>query len=64
MLVLSRLPSQGIILKTSDGEIRIVVKSVNGPRVAIGIDAPGPVKVLRDEIYDLYKPSKDKRGKQ
>lgn len=64
MLVLSRLPQEGIILRTSDGEIRIIVKSVSGPRVAIGIEAPGAVKVLRDEIYDLYHEPKSKRDER
>lgn len=64
MLVLTRLPREGIILRTSDGEVRVVVKSVAGPRVALAIEAPGAVKILRDEIYDLYHQPKNEGDEQ
>lgn len=64
MLVLSRMTREGIVLKTSDGEILIQVLRVDGPRVKIGVDAPGAVKVLRDEIFDLYDRPSRRGGEQ
>lgn len=47
MLVLSRKKRQGICLGDST---RIVVVSIRGNKVRLGIDAPKTVRVLRDEV--------------
>jgi carbon storage regulator len=47
VLVISR--KQGESIKVSD-DIEIVVISVDGPRVRLGIKAPRNVKVLRSEL--------------
>lgn len=47
MLCLSREPNESVII---DGQTVVTVLSVSGSRVKLGIQAPGSVRVLRDEI--------------
>ena len=49
MLILTRKPEQGIVI---DGTIRVRILAVDGDRVKIGIDAPGTVGVLREELAE------------
>lgn len=49
MLVLTRKPSQGIMI--GDG-VEIQVLSVAGEKVRLGITAPRDVSIFRDEVYD------------
>ena len=49
MLVLSRKLNEALVLE--DGAIRIVVLSVQGDQVKLGIEAPRSVPVMREEIY-------------
>lgn len=49
MLVLTRKPSQGIMI--GDG-VKIQVLSVAGEKVRLGITAPRDVSIFRDEVYD------------
>lgn len=49
MLILTRHPGDAIVLP--DLGITIVVASVSGDRVRIGIDAPRDVRVFRDDVY-------------
>mgnify|MGYP003344217431 CR=1 FL=1 len=49
MLILTRKPEQGIVI---DGTIRVRILAVDGDRVKIGIDAPGNVGVLREELAE------------
>lgn len=53
MLVLSRKESQRIRLGDS---IVITIVKISGDKVRIGIDAPGDVLVLRDELEPRDKP--------
>ncbi len=48
MLVLSRYPGEEIVI---NGNIRVMVVSVKGDRVRIGIDAPPTVSVDRLEVH-------------
>lgn len=48
MLVLTRKVHEALVF--GDGDIRIVVLSVQGDQVKLGIDAPRDVAVLREEI--------------
>ncbi|MGE0760523.1 MAG: carbon storage regulator [Pirellulaceae bacterium] len=50
MLVLSRKVGQELVIGDN---IRIVINRVSGNRVAIGIDAPENVSVLRSELRSL-----------
>jgi len=56
MLCLTRTPTEGkntIVLTTPDGqEIRIVVRSISGKQVSLGIDAPREIHALREEVKD------------
>ena len=54
MLVLTRQPGGGLILKLEYGrKIRIKVVGVDScQRVRLGIDAPKSINVLRDEVQD------------
>jgi carbon storage regulator len=54
MLVLSRKESQRIRLGDS---IVITIVKISGDKVRIGIDAPGDVLVLRDELEPRDKSS-------
>jgi carbon storage regulator len=47
MLVLSRKPNEAIVI---DGGIRITVAGIRGNQVRLGIEAPGSVAVLREEL--------------
>ncbi len=49
MLILTRKPEQGIVI---DGTIRVRILAVDGDRVKIGIEAPGTVGVLREELAE------------
>jgi len=48
MLILTRLPTQAIFI---GDDIEVVVLSVNGNQVRIGIEAPRDIPVHREEIY-------------
>jgi len=50
MLVLSRLPSQSLLV--GDG-IVVTILEVHGDKVKVGIDAPQSVRVKRHEVADL-----------
>lgn len=56
MLCLSRRTDQKIMI---GDDIVVMILDINGDRVRIGIDAPDDVIILRDEIYNLIKPSDD-----
>jgi carbon storage regulator len=47
MLVLSRKLNETILIGTN---IRIKVVGISGNQVRIGIDAPGDIKVMREEL--------------
>jgi carbon storage regulator len=47
MLVLSRHADEAIIV---DGHIRIVVVSIRGDKVRLGIEAPAEIHILREEL--------------
>lgn len=47
MLVLSRRVNERILI---DGDIRVTVLAIRGNQVRIGIEAPGAVKVIREEL--------------
>ena len=47
MLVLTRKVGEAIYI---DGDIRVVVQSIEGKTVRLGIEAPRDIQVLRDEL--------------
>lgn len=47
MLVLSRKLNETIVI---GGDIRIKVVGINGGQVRLGIEAPGDVRVMREEL--------------
>ncbi len=49
MLVLGRKIDQSILI---NGNIRVVVLSVHGSTVRLGIEAPNDVPILRQELND------------
>lgn len=49
MLVLSRKASESV---TIGDEVRIIVLSISGKQVRIGIEAPSDIAVHREEIYN------------
>jgi carbon storage regulator CsrA len=55
MLVLSRNPEESIDIDTSDGPIRVMVSSIAGNRVRIGIDAPKACSIYRTEVLERLK---------
>jgi len=55
MLVLGRKPNQTIII---DGNIRITVVDIRGNRIRLGIEAPGRIPVLREELVGSARPDK------
>lgn len=57
MLILTRKTSETI--RISDN-VEVVVLSVNGDKVRIGINAPKTIPVHRAEIYEKINSQKDK----
>jgi carbon storage regulator len=60
MLVLSRKVNEKIVI---DGEIVVTVVKIEGGQVRLGIEAPGHIKVFRQEILGKAgrMPSQDQR---
>lgn len=52
MLVLSRKQDEKIIIGDS---ITLMVVSINGDKVRLGIDAPKNVTIHREEVYDAIR---------
>lgn len=52
MLVLGRRKNESIIIKTSDGEIRVTVLERKNGHQRLGFDAPDSVKILREEVAE------------
>jgi carbon storage regulator len=50
MLVLSRKKNEGIVVKSSEGDIRIVLIEIDRGRIRLGIEAPKGCAVLREEL--------------
>ena len=50
MLVLTRRQGEGVVLKTSNGDIFVKIVSIEGKQVRVGFKASHDVKVLRDEL--------------
>jgi len=48
MLILTRRETEALII---DDDIKLVILSIKGNQVRIGIEAPNEVKVWREEIY-------------
>jgi carbon storage regulator len=49
MLALSRRKGEAIVL---DNDVRIVVVKISGNRVILGVEAPGYVTILREELMN------------
>ena len=56
MLVISRKPGESLIL--SD-DIKITLLSVSGDKVAIGIEAPRSVSIIREELLETIRANRD-----
>ncbi|MBP3966771.1 carbon storage regulator CsrA [Paenibacillus lignilyticus] len=54
MLILSRKKGQSILL---NNDIEIVISSIDGDQVKVGIKAPSDVNILRKEVYDAVQES-------
>ena len=52
MLILQRKPNEAVLI---GGDIRIVVLRSDGGGVRLGIEAPGHVSILREEILDQIR---------
>jgi len=57
MLVLSRKPGETVVIGS---DIRLKVLRIQGGRVRIGIDAPGDVAILREELSQWSEPPADR----
>ena len=52
MLVLSRKPSESIVIRD---DIVVTIIEIRGDKVRLGFDAPKDVPVHRQEVYDAIK---------
>jgi carbon storage regulator CsrA len=52
MLLITRKEDEIVNLYTTDGVIKIHIKSFRNGQVRIGVDAPMTVQIMRDEIDD------------
>ncbi len=59
MLVISRKPGESLIISDN---IRITLLSLSSDKVAIGIDAPKSVKVVREELLETIRANKESAG--
>lgn len=57
MLVLTRKVNEALLLE--EGTIRIVVLSVQGDQVKLGIDAPRHVSIMREEIMQSQSQNRE-----
>ena len=56
MVILTRRPSEAIIIELPTGEtIKVAVLSVKPDQVRIGTDAPGDIKIVKEELVDGLK---------
>lgn len=56
MLILTRRPSEAIIIELPTGEtIKVVVLSVKPDQVRIGTDAPDDIKIVKEELLEGLK---------
>jgi len=56
MLILTRRPSEAIIIELPTGEtIKVAVLSVKPNQVRIGTDAPDGIKVVKEELLEGLK---------
>lgn len=53
MLILTRKPSESIII--GDNKVKIKILSVRGRQVRLGIEASKDISVHREEIYNRIK---------
>jgi carbon storage regulator len=56
MLVISRKPGESLIISDN---IRITLLSLSSDKVAIGIDAPKSVKIVREELVETIKANRE-----
>jgi carbon storage regulator len=54
LLILSRKKGQSIII---NNHIEIMISSIDGDQVKVGINAPSEVTILRKEVYDAVQES-------
>jgi len=53
MLILTRRPNESLVITTADGqEIEVIVLSVKGNQVRLGISADESIEILRAELLD------------
>ncbi len=56
MLILTRRPSEAIIIELPTGEtIKVAVLSVKPNQVRIGTDAPDDIKIVKEELLEGLK---------
>ncbi len=72
MLVLTRKPGEALLIRPNPeaggdlrewlahGSIRLLIYSVRGNQVRIGIEAPRALQILRGELVDIIKGDMDK----
>lgn len=56
MLVISRKPGESLILSDN---IKITILSVGNDKVAIGIDAPRSVSIIREELQETIQANQE-----
>ena len=56
MLVISRKPGESLILSDN---IKITILSVGSDKVAIGIDAPRSINIIREELLETIQANRD-----
>jgi carbon storage regulator len=54
-LVLSRFPSERILIGSGDSLITVTIVHVAGQKVRVGIDAPKDVPINREEVFEAIE---------
>jgi carbon storage regulator CsrA len=52
LLVLTRKPDQTIVVSCREAEVRFKIIRCGRDKVAVGVEAPSNVKILRGELQD------------
>jgi carbon storage regulator len=55
MLVVSRKKNEGIVIRSKEGEIRVVLVEMERGRARLGIEAPLGCSIVREELMHEIK---------
>ena len=64
MLILTRRTQEGLVIKTSDGDVHVRVLGNMGNQVRLGFEAPKCINIVRDEVLENAPPVSGKQQRK